>query len=231
MAVGEDLDLDVAAIEDQALEHQRAVAEGALRFTAGADDGLGQLVVLVDQTHAAPATAADGLDQQRVAQALAFGHQDLVILVGPQVAGRGGHTGLDHLLLGASLVPHHADGFGRGADEDDARIAAGLGEAGVLGQETVAGVDGIGAGLAAGGQQHLALEVGLGSRGRTDADGLVSQADVRRLGIGLAVHGHCAVAQLAGGADDAASDFAAVGNEDLVDHDGRHLFSNRLGNP
>jgi hypothetical protein len=81
VAVGEDLDLDVAAVEDQALEHQRAVAEGALRFTAGADDGLGQLVVLVDQAHAAPAAAADGLDQQRVAQALAFGHQDLVVLV------------------------------------------------------------------------------------------------------------------------------------------------------
>jgi hypothetical protein len=47
---------------------------------------------------------------------------------------------LFHQALAADLDPWR-DGRGRRADEDQAGIGAGMGEAGVLGQEAVAGVD------------------------------------------------------------------------------------------
>ena len=42
VAIGEDLDFDVAAALDQPLEHQRAVAEGALGLATGAGERRGQ---------------------------------------------------------------------------------------------------------------------------------------------------------------------------------------------
>ena len=61
--IGEHLDLDVAAVVDQALQHQRAVAKGAGGFAPGALDGGLQLVVVPYQAHAAPAAARHGFDQ------------------------------------------------------------------------------------------------------------------------------------------------------------------------
>ena len=46
--------------------------------------------------------------------------------------------------LGLDLVAHDADVLGRGADEGDVVVFQDLGEAGVLGQEAVAGMDGVG---------------------------------------------------------------------------------------
>jgi hypothetical protein len=63
MCIGKHLDLDVAAVVDQALQHQRAVAKRAVRFTARAFNALLQFGTGTHQTHATPATARHGLDQ------------------------------------------------------------------------------------------------------------------------------------------------------------------------
>ena len=64
---------------------------------------------------------------------------------------------------------------GRRADEDQARVGAGPGERGVLGQEPVAGVDGVGAGGGGRGDDEVAAQVGVGGRRAGQPDRLVGQ--------------------------------------------------------
>jgi hypothetical protein len=70
-----------------------------------------------------------------------------------------------HLLgdvPGLHLVAERGDGGGRRADPGQTRVDDGLGEAGVLRQEAVAGVHGVGAGPLGDPQQLGDVEVGLG---------------------------------------------------------------------
>ena len=62
--------------------------------------------------------------------------------------GTPGHAGLLGGEAGADLVAHDLDGLGRRADEGDAALGDGPGEVGVLREEAVAGVDGVGPALA-----------------------------------------------------------------------------------
>ena len=63
-----------------------------------------------------------------------------------------------------------------------------LGEAGVLGEEAVAGMDRLGAGDQGGGQDGGDVEIAVLGRRRPDADALVGQAHMHRLGIRGGVH-------------------------------------------
>ena len=118
------------------------------------------------------------------------------------------------VVLGADLVAHDVEGFDAGADEGDARRFQGAGEVDVLAQEAVAGVHGLGAGVAAGLDDRLDLQVALGRGGGADPHGDVGFAHVPGAGVGVGVDGDRADAQGAQGADDAAGDLAAVGDED-----------------
>ena len=93
-----------------------------------------------------------------------------------------------------------------------------LGEVGVLGQEAVAGMDGVGAGDRRGRQDRDLVEVALARRRRADADALVGQAHMHGVGVGGGMHRDGADAHLAAGAMDAQRDLAAVGDQDLVEH-------------
>src|SRR5262245_35241377 len=133
VGVAEDLDLDVAGVLDVALEEDRAVAERGGRLPLGRRQGLLQLGLVAHDAHAPTAAAEAGLDQE-----------------GEALRPEDRHAGLGHQLLGGDLRAHGLDGLGRRADERDALGGAGPGEGGVLAEEAVAGVDGVGAGAAAG---------------------------------------------------------------------------------
>ncbi len=90
----------------------------------------------------------------------------------------------------------------------------GAGKVDVLAQEAVARVHGLGAGVAAGLDDGLDLQVALGRGGGADPHGDVGFAHVAGAGVGVAVDGHRTDAQGAQGADHAAGDLAAVGDED-----------------
>ena len=62
------------------------------------------------------------------------------------------------------------------------------------------------------------VEVAVARRRRADADALVGQPHMHRLGVGGGVHGDGGDAQLAAGALDAKRDLAAVGDQDLLEH-------------
>jgi len=119
---------------------------------------------------------------------------------------------------GGRLVSHDADLLRGRPDERDVRRHARLGEFRVLGQESVAGVDGVGASYLRGGDDARDVEVRF-ARGRgADADVVVGEADVERLAIGFGVHGDGLDAELAAGADHSQSDLAPVCNQDFLKH-------------
>jgi hypothetical protein len=68
------------------------------------------------------------------------------------------------------------------------------------------------------------VEIALARSGGTDADGLVGEANVQRVAVGLGIDGDRAQAEPAGGADDAAGDFAAIGDQDALEHGGPHIL-------
>ena len=137
VAVGQDLDLDVARALDIALAEDAAVAEARLRFPARRLERLLELVGRPHDAHSAAAAPRGGLDDQRVADLVRLARLD------------DGDAGLAGKPLGLELVAGRADRLRAGADEDEPGRVHGLGEVAVLGQEAVAGVDRVGAGLLA----------------------------------------------------------------------------------
>ena len=93
-----------------------------------------------------------------------------------------------------------------------------LGEAGILGEEAVARMDGLGAGDLAGGDDGGNVEIAVARRRRADAHALIGQAHMHGLLVGGRMDGDGRDAELAAGAQDAQGDFAAIGDEDLVEH-------------
>ena len=112
------------------------------------------------------------------------------------------------------LVAHGRDRLRRGTDEGEPGVVHGGGEARVLGEEAVAGMDGVGAARGGRGKQLLDHEIALASRRRPDRDGLVGEPHVRRIRVGLGVDGDARDPHRPARADDADGDLTAVGDQD-----------------
>ncbi|TPW02406.1 MAG: choline dehydrogenase [bacterium] len=218
MAVGDDLELDVARLLEVALHIDSAVAEGGGGLGLGGLDGLDEVFGGQGDLHAASAAAGGGFDDQGEADGLR-GRDG--VLDGLDLAGRArnaGDAGFKDSLFGGDLVAHDPDVLGLGPDEGHAVGFDDLGEAGVLGQEAVAGVDGLGAGDLGSSDDRRDIEVALGRRSRPDTDALVGQPDPHGTAVRFGVHGDGGDAHLLAGAVDPQGDFAAVGDEDLGEH-------------
>jgi hypothetical protein len=135
MRVEQDLDLDVAAALDQALEDQPLVAECRPCLAAGGGQRIGQAVRLADRTHPLAAAAGGRLDQQREADARGGTDERPVGLVGAVVAGQDRDFQGRGKPARRRLVAHRPDrGCGRPDPADPGRDDR-LGERGNLGQE------------------------------------------------------------------------------------------------
>lgn len=211
--VAEDLHLDVAARGQVGLDEDLAVAEGGERFGGGRLQGGGQLVQGLDDAHPASAAAGRRLDED-----------------GQDVLGDGAgverpeerHSGVGHEFLGAGLGGHRLDRLGVRPDPGEPGVLDGAGEAGVLGEEAVPGVDGVGPGGAGGGDHEIGAQVGVGRAVAGEPDGGVGLADVGGGGVGVGVDGDGGEAQVVAGAQDAAGYLAPVGDEDARQRGGGH---------
>jgi hypothetical protein len=105
-----------------------------------------------------------------------------------------------------------------GADEGDAGCRAVLGETGVLGQEAVAGMDGLGAGGLRRFKNLVGAQVALCRRRGADFHRFVGEPHVQAVTVRLGINGDRLHPHRAQGADDAAGDGATVGDENLVEH-------------
>ena len=130
-----------------ALHEAFAAAEGCHGFPDGGIEGFLDLVHVPDHLQPAPAAAEGRLDGDR--QAVLFGERAGLggRVHGTVAAGHQRGSGTDGDLAGGDLVAELPDGFRGGADPGQAGVEHGLGEVGVLGQEAVAGVDGVRSGL------------------------------------------------------------------------------------
>ena len=93
----------------------------------------------------------------------------------------------------------------------------GLGEFGVLGQEAVAGVDRVGAGLRGRVEQLVEHQIGLGGGLAAEGERLVGEPDVGCVGVGFGVDRHARQARVLGCSNHPDRDLPAIGDEHLGD--------------
>src|SRR5262249_47462955 len=124
-----------------------------------------------------------------------------------------GHAGTTHMGAGAALFAHEADTRRVRSDEGDAGQLGSLGEGSVLGNQAVAGVDGIGAQPLGSVQNGFGAQAAGSYRRRSDPCDEISGANVRRLSVGVRVDGDRFDAEATARAGGAAGDLAAVGDE------------------
>ncbi len=218
--VGEDLHLDVPGPEHRLLEEHGRVAERAVRLAHRGPERVLEVLRALDAPHAAAAAARDGLREDREADPLRLLEQQLH--VGRRRRRREDrHAGRGRVLLGRDLVAGHLEHPGGGADEDDAVVGGRAREVGVLGEEPIARVDGVGAALERHADDLVDIEVRPdGVALLADEVRLVRLQPVQRVPVLVRVDGDRAGAQLDGGPERADRDLPAVGDEDLLEHGG-----------
>ena len=106
---------------------------------------------------------------------------------------------------------------GRGPTQTSPRVYDGLGERGIFGQEAIAGMDRLRFGGERGGDDFLANQIALARRRRPDMHRLIRLPHMQRLGIGIRIDRDRVDTHGARGADDPASNFAPVGDEEGLD--------------
>ncbi len=227
--VAEHLDFDVLRVFNVLLEKDRRVAKGRLGFGGGALQPFEELLLVARHTHAAPAAAGRGLDDDRIAGLLG---EDQGLLFGGDRLGRPRHhrhPGRHRYLATGHLVAETAHDFRRRADEGDPGPVAGLGELGVLREEAVAGVDGVDVLSARQVDDLVDGEVGIDRPfPLADQVGLVGLVAVQREPVLLRVDRHGTDPQLGAGAEDANRDLAAVCCHDLLELPDLHQTSSRV---
>ena len=83
-------------------------------------------------------------------------------------------------------------------------------------------MDRLRAGCPRGGDDLVADQIAFARRGMADMHRLVGLADVQRIGVGIRIDRNGPHTHLTRGPDDAASDFAAIGDEERGDHCAGH---------
>ncbi len=222
LTVGEDLHLDVAGLDDGLLQEHGGVAERGGGLPGRGLDGFPQLGGVLHTAHAPAAASRDRLHEHGETDRVGGAHE--FVDVG---GGRGGSEDGDARLPGrghgARLVPGQLQDAGVGADEGDARVRAGLGQLGVLRQESVARVDGVGAGPARRAHDLLDGQIGPDRVSRcADLVGLVGLQTVQRVAVLVREDGNGARTEFVARAERPDRDLAAVGDEHLAEH-GRSL--------
>ena len=216
--VAEDLEFDVVRFLDVLLEVYVGVAEGLLRLHAGGEETFDEADIVVGGAHAFASATGHRLDHHWVADFLG-GLDGLLLGLNRAIATRrNGDSGLTGVFPGEGFVTHPPDGFGGGTDEADIAGLADFGEVGVLRKKAVTRVDGIDIPHLGGGDDAVDLEVTLMAGARTDADGLIGGLDVERIVIRLGVDGERPDAEILAGTNHPKGDFAAVSDEDFVEH-------------
>ncbi len=216
--VGEDLDLDVAGVDDSLFDEARRITEGTLGLTHRRIDRLAQLVGIVDPAHTASTATGDGLDEQRVVELIGRRHQ-LIGIARRRNAPQHRDTGSLGRRDGRRLVAGELEDRLVRTDERDPGIGTCLGQIGIFAQESVARIDRIGAGLLRSGHDDPGIQIGAyGVAELADLIGLIGPHPVLRAPVLIREDRNGSRPQLMGGAEGADRDFAAIGDKDFLEH-------------
>ncbi|MEY9646034.1 hypothetical protein ABIF07_002312 [Bradyrhizobium elkanii] len=235
-SVAEHLHLDMPRAFDQLFDVKSAVAKGRERLGLCLRHQVLKLLRRPRDADAASATSGGGLDHHGEAGFLDQREGRFRRLQPPLAAGDGRHAGRGGGLACRNLVAHQPDRSRGRADKDQSRRFDSGGELGVLGQEAVAGMDGVGASAPRRGEDGRLVEIGFRRLRRADIDRFVGEPDRKRVLIGLAVDLHGCNAEIARRANDAHRDLAAIGYEELLDRHGwsespKRRFRRSAGRP
>ena len=207
---------------DAALDQHSIVAEARTGLAPRSCQRFFERGLVVCAPHPLAAAACNRLHQHRKADPARMGEQRRIVLLLAVVAGDHGHPGGFHQPLRRVLEAHRTHGGGRGADEDDSGGGACFDELRVLGQESVSGVHGLRS--RCGRRLDHPLDVQVAPRGGRGAEPprLARHGHVHRVPVRVGVDRDGAYAEPVRGAHHATGDFAAIGDEELPEHQG-HL--------
>ena len=133
--------------------------------------------------------------------------------------GHGRDSGGAGELFRFDLVAHRRDRFGSGPDKHNTGLGERARERHVLRQKPVPRMNRLGAARAAGFDDPVDPQIAFGRRRRSDPDRFVGHAHVKRLGVGIRIDRDRGDPHPPRGADDAAGDLAAIGDQDFAEHE------------
>ena len=203
---------------DVAFQQHAVTAESVARFALAAFEIRQKFRGVAHDAHALAAAAVSGLDHQRVTDGVRFALQQVRRLVFAGVAGHHRHACGLHQFLRAGLAAHLAHRRRFRADEDDPCRFHCVGEVRVFAEKTVARVDRLRAAGFRGFENDVAAQIAFLRPRTANAPGFVGLTHVLRIRIGIRIHRDRSDTQPAAGANHPARDFAAVGDEDFIEH-------------
>ena len=215
-AVADDLHFDMAGVGDELFRVEAAVAEGGAGFRGTAFEGVVDFSGLGDGAGAASAAAGNGFEHHGGAGAEAV-EEFVRVRFGDGAVGAGqdGHAGAEGGVAGGDFVAEEFELVDGGAHEGDVALSAAACQGGVLGEEAVAGVQGVATGVDGGGDDLIDVEVG-GGAGPVQAHGGAGVCEMQGVGVVFGVDGDGGDVQVGGGAKNADGDFAPVGDEQAI---------------
>src|SRR6202044_511725 len=184
LRIAEHLNFDVAWLGEVFLQIHGIIAECGPRLDLRRTDCPGNVVGPKRNLHPAATPTCRGLDDDRIADLVGdLARFDFV----PYAAFGSRDTWESEPLsgaLGLDLIAHQADVFSFRADECDLVLVENIREARVLGQKTIARMNGVGTSDLARGDNRGNVEIAVARWRRPDAHALVRKLDVHRVLVG-----------------------------------------------
>ena len=182
------------------------------RFEGGYELGL-----IADDPHASAPATGGSLDDHRIPDGFSDRDGLFLLLDLTGASGEDRRTGfLGHGAAG-DLVTKQGHRLWTGPDEGDLTVLAHFREVGVLGEEGVPGMNGVGVSRLGGRDDSIDAEIGIRCGTRSDADALVSLLEPWSILVGFGIDADGLYAQLVPGCpDDSKGDLATIGYEEGV---------------
>jgi hypothetical protein len=210
--VAQHLHFDVAGVLDALLQEHLRAAEGLGRLGHDALVSARELPGVCATTDTAATAAGGRLEHDRKAELFRQAYRLVGALEVAFTARDHRDTGRLHGAPRCGLVAHVPDDAGRRADEDHPAPRTDLGQLGVLGEEAVAGVQGMTSGGDRQVHEPVGVEIPPPDGVRADVVGLVRLFDVQGMTVGVRIDRHGLDPHLGAGPHDTHGDLAAVGD-------------------
>src|SRR4029453_3780115 len=201
MAIGHDLKFNVARIYDELFQVHLIASKCFLRLMTRAMESGFEAGLIMRSAHAAAPAAGSRLDHHRVPKFFRNLYRIVLCLDDFIAARRYRYAGFARSSTSSVLVAHRLHRTRRGADELDVAAFADLHEMGVLGEESVAGMNRVN--IADLGRAHdpIDFQITLKAGRGTDTDRFIGELDVQRIDVCFRIDCESANAELLTGAN------------------------------
>ncbi len=217
-AVAEDLHLDMTRVDYESFDEDTPRPEAALGQPSNAVERPAQFRGIPADLHADAPAAAGRLEHHGISELAGCGGGRGCAV---QQIGTGEHrdTRRPGRRAGGVLGAEHAQLVRRRAHENQAGVFDGGRELGVLGEESITGMDHVGTGRGGGIEDRVHSEVALARRRRAKPHRVVGETYVRRRAVGVGEHRDRAQAEQPSGPHQPHGDLSTIGDQHGARHD------------